>query len=385
MNKKLLYLKDLLPTLYMAFLFCGCSQSQKLIPLTQITADITSIEEMKLTDYFENFRIVKLSSDSIINKIRKIRYENNHIYVSDGRGVFIFSETGELMHNFSKIGNGPGEYLYIDDFVVNGDSIIVISRSSRRQIIYNHSGEIISTQNLAYWAKSISPMVNNTLFIYCGNDYSPPQMQYKLRRIQNGQEDSQYLPIDENQGIYLHVMTEHYFNKHEEFIYFFEVFNDTIFESINGDDIKPAFRVDYQGKNIPASFFGHKYADIREFFQAYFTTSYAYGVVNFAMFDRFLMFSSFYQKNQKLTVFDHKDNISHTYVSLKDDAVFKGLTLPISEFSYHATEKHVIFPLEATEVEEWREKYAPAEPFKEQINATHWDDNPVLLIFNVKK
>lgn len=383
MQKKL-KIKNLLFIFCLTTFFWSCKQSENPLLLTTIEADVTSNEEMKLTDYFENFKMVKLSSDSVMDAILRLRYENDRIYITDGNSMFIFSNTGNLVHHFSKIGNGPGEYSGIGDFIVHGDSIIILNRTARKLITYNHSGEFVSARPVNYWPSALSPMINNTFFIYCGNDYEP-QAQHKLRRIQNDKENSQYLPIDENQSYYLNIKSEHSFNTYKNSIYFFEGFCDTVFESVNGGDVVPSFFVDYQGKNIPASFFEHPYADVREFFQAYFQTSYAYGVVNFAKYDRFLMFGSFYQQKQKLTVFEHANHISHTYATLQDDIYFKGLTRPVSEFSYHAADHHIVLPVDAANVVEWRKTNYPEEQFKEMVDATKEDDNPILLIFDFKK
>jgi hypothetical protein len=364
----------------------GCTQSQNTLPLTNIKADVTSNKEMKLSDYFENFKMVKLSSDSVMGEIKRIRYENDRIYVTDGNSMFVFSNTGKLLHKFSKFGKGPGEYLMIDDFIINGDSIIVLCRNWMSLITYSNSGEYGSACKFEHFPQAISPLVNNSCFIYFGDTYTPT-LQHKLQRLRNNREESRYLPADEHRAKNLFVFSTHNFNKHNESIYFFEAYNDTIYKSINGCDMKPFFWVDYAGRNAPASFFTRDFRDMRELNAAFQAEKYARGVFNFAGSDRFLMFSTIYQKNGFFTVFDHVNTISKTYGMLEDDVVFKGLMYPIDEFSfsYHAEGNYIILPLEATKVEEWRKKHAPAEPFKEQINATHWEDNPILLIFDVKK
>ena len=97
-----------------------------------------------------------------------------------------------------------------------------------------------------------------------------------------------------------------------------------------------------------------------------------------------LMFGSFYQQNKKLTVLNKQNKISNTYATIKDDVYFNGLTIPVSEFIYHAN-KSIIFPLDAYKVAEWRNSHPPTEQFKEMVNATTEEDNPLLLIFDFKK
>jgi hypothetical protein len=372
------------------FFLCGITilyscqqQSERHLSVSKIEADMASNAELKLSEYFENFRMLKLPSDTVMGEIKRIRYENGSIYISDGNTLFVFSDTGILLTCFNKTGKGPGEYTIISDFTVNGETITILCRSLRKLMDYNHSGECISTRNIEYWARTISPVVGHSYFLYCGNEYGDNE-RHKVRRVNNGQEDSMYLAIDRNQAKYLHISSEHNFYRHQECVYFFEAFNDTVYRSVDGGGIKPYFCIDYNGKNIPESFFKRKYTNVANFFQEFHKTSYAYGILNFAMYDRFVMFNSFYQKNIKLTVFDQKDRITNTFASVKDNIYFNGLTIPISEFSFHA-DKHIFVPLDALAVVEWKNAHIPADQFREMINATKEEDNPLLLIFDFKQ
>jgi len=369
--------------LCVCFIFNSCQHNKRYITGSAIEADVTSNAELIISEYFENFRMLKLPTDVVMGEIHRIRYENNRIYISDRQTLFSFSDDGILLSYFQKIGRGPGEYYRITDFIVDGENIIILDRTLQNLITYNHSGEYISTRKLEYWAQAISPIVNDSYFFYCGNEYGPEE-KHKLRRIKNGKDDSRYLPIDENQSKYLHINSNHYFYQHQEIVYFFEAFNDIVYESVGGGDIVPSLYVDFKGKNIPSSFFEKEYANIAAFFMEFHKTSYAYGVINFAVYNRFLMFGSLYQTNIKLTVFNQKDKISKTFSTIKDDIYFNGLTIPVSEFNYHAN-KHIFVPVNAFSVVEWKQTYPTAEQFKSLVNATNEEDNPLLLIFDFKQ
>ena len=365
------------------FLFClvlfSCQSTEQNLSITAVEADVTSNAELKLSEYFENFMMLKLPTDIVIGQIQRIIYENNLIYISDGQTLFIFSDDGEMLSCFQKIGNGPGEYKNINDFMVDGEAITILDRSQQRLLIYDHSGESISTHNLGYYAQAISPTVNNSFFLYFDNAFS-----HKLRRVKNGQEDSMYLAVDNDRDKYLFIFSYHNFYKYQESIYFFQEMNDTIYKSVGGGSIKPSFYVDFKGRNIPASFFKERYRNVIAFFDKLYTTSYAYGVLSFAIYDRFMMFGSSYRQDTKLTVFDLKNDISNTFASIKDDVYFKGLTIPVSEFIYHANNR-IFVPLDAFSITEWRNAHPPSEQFKEMVNATKEEDNPLLLIFDFKK
>ena len=362
--------------------FCNCRETKQNFTIPEIEADITSSAELNLSKYFENFRILKLSTDKPMGEIQRIRCENNNIYISDSKTLFIFSDDGELMSFFNKVGRGPGEYTSITDFAVNGENITILNRSLRKLFIYNHSGECISTHDVGCWAQAISPTIKHSYFLYCGNEYSDNE-QHKLRRMQNGKEDSRYLPIDENQAKYLNISSLHNFYQHQDTIYFFETFSDIVYASI-GDGLNPSFSINYKGRNIPSSFFKNKYANVAEFFMEFHKTSYAYGVLSFAVNDHFLMFNSYYLKNMKLTIFDRISRISSTYATIKDDIYFSGLTIPVAEFPFHV-DKHIFVPLNGFDVVEWKKSYSPKEQFKEMLNNAKETDNPLLLMFDFRQ
>lgn len=363
------------------FVVLSCNPTEQNLSIPAIEADATSNAELKLSEYFENFRMLKLPTDTVMGEIERIIYENNRIYISDGQTLFIFSDEGELLSCFKKRGQAPDEYSGINDFMVDNETITILDRDQQKILTYDYFGNGITTRSLGYYAQAVSPMVDNSFFLYNGFDIN-----HKLHRIKNGEEDSTYLGVDENQAKYLFVFAHHNFYQYQKSIYFFQPINDTIYKSVDGAGINPYLCVDFKGKNIPASFFKRQYKDIKEFFDELFKTSYAYGIYSFAMYDRFIMFGSFYQKNKKLTVFDRKKKSSNTFATIKDDVFFNGLTIPVSKFIYHANKnKHIIVPLDAFSIIEWRKINTPSEQFEKIVNTTKEEDNPLLLIFDFKQ
>lgn len=364
---------------YCFIILFGCSPDEQSLSIPTIEVDVTSNAKLKMSDYFDNFRILRLPSDIIIGEIDKIRYENNRIYISDGRALFIFSDDGELLSYFDKIGNGPGEYSGITDFIIDDGSVIILDRKQQRLTTYDHSGRSMTTRNLEYNTQAISPSINNSFFFYCSIDQS-----HKLRRIKTGEKDSLFLPIDKIQSNYLFIFAQYNFYQYQKAIYFFQPVNDTVYVSIDGSNVDPFFCVDFKGKNIPSSFLKKPYRDIKDFFDQLHEKPYGYGIYSFAVYDRFFMFSNFYQKEKKLTVFDRKDEKSKTFSSVEDDVYFKGLTIPVSQFTYHAN-KCIFVPIDASTVVKWKNVYPMSEPFNEIINTTEDEENPLLLIFDFKQ
>ena len=324
--------------------------------------------------------MLKLPSDSIMGKIHRIKYENNRIYVSDTRSIFVFSDDGELESCIMKRGRGPGEYSSITDFMVDGETITVLDRSQKRLLTYDHAGETLSTRNLDYFAQAISPMIDYSFFLY----YFDSRFSHYLRRVNDGREDSIYIAVADNQvKSNLLIFSVHNFYKYDNTIYFSKLVNDTVYKSIGGGNVKPFFRVDFKGKSIPSSFLNRQ-IDVMTFADDLYERSYAFGVNNFALYDRFLMFNTFYKGYHKLTVFDRINEIPSTYAAIRDDIYFEGLTISISDFKYFANSS-IFVPLDSFDVFEWKNMHPPNDQYKEMVNATEEEDNPLLLIFDFKQ
>jgi len=352
--------------------------------------DVTSNAELNLSDFFENFQVLRLESDAVMGRINRIRYKNDRIYISDGRTLFIFSDSGEFLFHFSKVGQGPGEYSNISDFVVSYDTIIILNRALQRILKYNHMGEFLSEHKLGYFAQNISPTINQYRFLYSGNIYDGLNNTHRLRRIRDGEPDSLLFPVDRHRANYLHIgigqIDRFFLCQDLNNLYFFETFNDTIYKSVDGKEMKPFFLIDYKGRNVPASFFEGDFANIVEFFREFHRrSSYAYGVLHFVANNHFLIFGSYFQQNRKLTIFDRKDKISRTFSIIRDDIYFNGLVTSIADFAYHADNGYIFLPLDADKIVELRGKYSVSEQFKEIIDAVKWEDNPGLLIFSLKQ
>ena len=175
------------------FIAFGClPKEQRFASVPGIEVDVASDTELKLSEYFENFRMLKLPTDTLMGEIKSIKCENNKIYISDGLTLFIFSEECELISCFEKRGEAPDEYSGLSDFVIDGEDIIILDRNQQKTITYDHLGNNISTFHLEYYAQAISPIVNNTFFLYNGFDTG-----HKLHRIRNWKEDSVFLDANE--------------------------------------------------------------------------------------------------------------------------------------------------------------------------------------------
>ncbi len=71
-------------------------------------------------DSFSIFNI--RTSDSLqIGRISKILFHDDKMIITDAitNNLYIFNRNGKLLNKISNIGNGPGEYVRIDDVIID--------------------------------------------------------------------------------------------------------------------------------------------------------------------------------------------------------------------------------------------------------------------------
>jgi hypothetical protein len=84
--------------------------------------DYKNLQEIPLSDYIKEVKIVRLetSADVLVGTVSKVEIYDNKLFVLDimTNSIFIFTKDGQFIHQISKIGAGPGEYLQLLDFKV---------------------------------------------------------------------------------------------------------------------------------------------------------------------------------------------------------------------------------------------------------------------------
>lgn len=116
MNKKLLSISGLLLLLFSA---CNTVDTGVLLNHFQTPQE----DHPALTRLFsDQYAIIPLETtdDCLLGAITKIKKHKGHYYISttDGKSLYRFNEQGQFINALHKQGQGPGEYIRIEDFDV---------------------------------------------------------------------------------------------------------------------------------------------------------------------------------------------------------------------------------------------------------------------------
>ena len=273
----------ILPLLTVLFFACTSSNDGK-SEMLSVKADLDKAGALRASEYFEEVTYVPLetSDEFLIDYARKTVVSGNSLYVMCDKSVHVFStETGKGKNSLSKLGNGPGEYKSLTDFIVgdaNGN-IELLDNRGKKILVYDSFGNLVRDWNVPAMAFSIFKKNSHHYCFYNGNMKSDVSSSRVMDYDVEVQEKiKEYFPIYDNLAEYFHLMDEKVFNMTLNGLYFHVSPIDTIYKYVDDKGFVPAFHLDFMNHAAPASFYEYKYRDIMEFSEAANKNEYVYAL-----------------------------------------------------------------------------------------------------------
>ena len=214
-------------------------------------------KSLPISTIFKNVYPIILESDTncLIGEIYDLQVFGNKIFIFDkfiANSLFVFDTNGQFVRKIGALGNGPGEYIQINDFTINpNDGSIYICDRGIKIHKYKQDGTFINTINLQI-SKS------NVFFIHFYNDkiyasilsYAPNIDDFMLIEInpKNGEVLSSHFTYDNNKGWMAPYSTGHSFfiSRLNDIPKFTNLFMDYII--LLNDTIKPYIKL--ESKNL---------------------------------------------------------------------------------------------------------------------------------------
>jgi len=110
---------------------------------------------------------LETTTESIIGNIDKLEIVHDTLYILDDDQdiIFLFSKEGKYITRIADIGRGPKEYLYIDDFHIDGDIIYVVAGGNQKVFCYDLQGKFLSSFSTEHSASNITTD-SNYIYVY---------------------------------------------------------------------------------------------------------------------------------------------------------------------------------------------------------------------------
>ncbi|KOF04353.1 hypothetical protein OB69_02240 [Roseivirga seohaensis subsp. aquiponti] len=258
-TKKALLISKLIITIIFLTSSCGANSEKQNSDSSLEDVDVISIAEItpsKLSDVVDDigYTALKYHPEHRAYRIDKVLIEDGLIYIFDyysGRSLSVYDLKGNFQFAITKPGEGPDQYLSVQDFLIDKGKIEVLDTRGKL-VFYDNQGAFERSEKLPFSARAFLKTSNDYLFQTgkipneLGENGKPCEVvQYNLETKKT---DCQ---LEIHNGKNPHSFKERNILKNIGGItYYSTYFNDTIYRK-QGDKFTPRFIMKFSSNALP--------------------------------------------------------------------------------------------------------------------------------------
>lgn len=348
-----------------------------------LSSKVSSVNLSKVSSSVECIPLGVNDSTIVMDEVNGVILRDQSIYVSDAHALYKFDLSGNLQAAIRHQGEAPDDYMMITDFQLDEDGMPwILCPTNKAMYKYNWDGSLLQKIKLNSQANKMHFLGQHKMLLYMSNEKDENnQNQLRVLNLQDGKAIREELPIDDYKSTYLHIMSGNPFSAGMGECSFYQMFCDTIYSVSKEGAVTPNYLLDFEGKNIPASFYRQKYLDIMDFFQNLFKEDYAYGVGLFMKEGDSCWLSFCYNKHVYWAMNKGEEHVVSN--SLVDDVCLSGYKIALDDATVFVQDHgEVIIPLSPYLVMEYIKEHQDERIQKKVGNLMKYvgeDQNPVLL------
>lgn len=136
--------------LFLGFLSCETKHqnTESTIPMISISGN-QNIETVPFDSLFVKSKIIRLetTSESLLKQVGKVVLYKEGIYILDSgqEQLFQFDADGHFIRNINHKGQGPGEYVSLNDFQIKNDTIYLLDGRGGKLFAYDMADNLLFT------------------------------------------------------------------------------------------------------------------------------------------------------------------------------------------------------------------------------------------------
>lgn len=278
-----------------------------------IEVSIPTMNFSNMSDVVDTIRYVKLQQPypDYAYQIDKVLIENDKIYIFDyytSKALVVYDLEGNFQFSMSHPGQGPSEYLQVQDFLVDDGNIEILD-SRERMIIYDSIGTFVRSEKLPFRSQSFTK--DNGSYIFqtgkMHNDLGENGESCELIRFNIKTKKTtciKNVPKDQ----FMHSFKErNILSKIGEDLLYSTYFNDTIY-GITGNNFSYKFILNFGTNTLPKKVFNLPNASFVQFLnengEKQFHTPHIKGSDNYFI-------TSFRQNGANYLIRNRKKNTQH--------------------------------------------------------------------------
>lgn len=181
---------------------CRSNSDQQTSSIREIPVDVTKNDSIG-TVFQKEYQAIPLETNDslLIARVDKILLTDSAIFIADkNQGtLFLFDRQGYGLGKLSHRGIAPGEYIDFSDFEVRDNRIFILSRSSKKILIYTFSDQLVGEIKLDDWYDFFHLLNDRELLLY--SNFSNDKLKNVLLfDYKKGKIIETFLPFQANQS-----------------------------------------------------------------------------------------------------------------------------------------------------------------------------------------
>lgn len=352
--------------LLIVLLVCSCSTSNKqnFYEIEVPTGEFQ--KEILLSSFIDNYKLIPLETtdDNLIAQVDKVIVDKNEIFILDriNNAIFVFGIDGRFHKSLFKVGNGPGEYIQLMDFDVQGDTLFALDFGRRCVLQYDKEFNYIDKFN--YESFSIQIAVDDES-VYLYNLKTKEEGDYKCSVFdRKGNKIAEEFLRPKSGGEVFNYIEFNAFCKQKGKVFVSPIFSNYIYSS---DDFQVLYHLNFNDKEFPDNL-NIEEQDIND-------PNFNYIVKkNYYMSERFFLFDYLMEGERYYYVLDKMN--SDEYIGLVKNDLMQNYRF----FPRWGDEKYLIEEVSVEILHDFPD-------FLKSMNLQNSssDDNPIIIVYEMKK
>ncbi|HTO16512.1 MAG TPA: 6-bladed beta-propeller [Edaphocola sp.] len=280
---------------------------------------------------------LETNQNCMIGNVEQIKMHNEKFFILDSHNhaLLVFNKKGRFLFKISAIGRGPGEYLFLRDFIIDDikDEIIILG-AHNKIIRYDNQGGFIAEKTLGFTPLKFATVSDGTFYFWNGIN-SSGQAPLVRTDVEFNVIESYFNDVVEElttSNMFTFYEGETYlrpfFDKHENIIY-----------KLSSSGVEAKHQLDFGSKNWPKSIDIHRDSPLRD-------DDYIYGVRNFFEGNKYISFSFSLKKLLYQALYNKKTQQSYCcksyFAGTLPEAIISSIQFFENEVYYSVVEPFYI-------------------------------------------
>ena len=320
--------------------------------------------------FINDASVIKLETndDCLIQRISKIQYYDSKLFILDiaVNSVLIFNEDGSFYKKLSKAGQGPGEYIQLIDFFIQDNFLYVMDFSSQSILKYDFDFHFLEKYKYKTFGSQLIRK-DGLFWLYNEPSYQENDCQFTCLN-EKDETLNQFLPRKNLPNKFKWGDVNVFAIVNNNLLYASPMYNSIIYHEINNNFV-PVYEIRFNKNNFP------KDENINDY--DIFSPSFNYTLKwNFFVSNKYLIFDYMYNYNRR-----------HCFYNLKNRETNFGVVNNdiIKEFFFFPRWGNDDYLFQEVASHHVKEDFIFLSNYNEKIKEIQEDDNPVIIMYVLKK